>query len=299
MSKTLAGMYAALMTGFDDTGAFCPERQRSLTRYVMGQGLRGLYVGGSSGESGLLESAALLEQQAVVAEAAAGADHRLIAHVGMPSLADSIRLAQNAAELGYDALSALPPHAYPFTDEEVVGYYDGLCRATDLPLIVYDIPMRTGRPMGLDQLQRLFDLPNVIGIKFTSMDLFKLSLLRRQRPDRLYFFGCDEVFTAAAALGVDGGIGSTYNLLGRLYVALFDAVARQDLVQARELQTISQDFVEILGATGVVPGTKAALRLIGVECGPTRAPMATRVADADDLLRPFLDRPDVRGWLAL
>ena len=298
MTKPLAGMFAALMTGLDDQGEFDPERQKHLTRYVLDQGLRGLYVGGSSGESGLLESAALLEQQAVVAECSRNKGHTLIAHVGTPALADALRLARNAKSLGYDALSALPPHSYPFSDDEIYGYYQTLASATDLPLIVYEIPLRTNRPLPLELLVRLLDLPNVAGIKFTSADLFKLSMLRRRRPDSTYYFGFDEIFLGAAALGVDGGIGTTYNLLGKLYVALEQAVATRDLARAQELQNLSQEFVEILLETGVLPGMKAAFRAIGIDCGPTRAPMAVKVSDAEARLKAFLELPEVTPWLA-
>ncbi len=287
------------MTGLDGAGDFDPDRQAALTKRVLGQGLAGLYVGGSSGESGLLDAPALLAQQKVVADAARGSGATLIAHVGMPSLAESARLARNAAKLGYHALSALPPHSYPFSDAEILAYYRELAVATDLPLIVYEIPIRTGRPLPLDLLTDLLDLPNVAGIKFTSTDLFKLSMLRRRRPDRRYFFGFDEIFLGAAAFGVDGGIGTTYNIMGRLYVALDAAIRKGDLTRARELQDVSQLFVEILLQTGVLPGMKAAFRLTGLDIGPTRAPMGlAATADAEALLGPFLDLPEVRPWLA-
>ncbi|WP_281824496.1 dihydrodipicolinate synthase family protein [Jannaschia rubra] len=298
MTERLAGMYAALMTGLTDAGDFDPDRQRALTDYVLRQGLAGLYVGGSSGESGLLDADELAAQQEVVADLARASGARLIAHVGMPSLRDSIRLAKQAKKLGYHGLSALPPHSYPFSDSEIEGYYRDLAAATDLPLIVYEVPIRTGRPIGLDTLVRILDLPNVAGIKFTSTDLFKFSMLRRRRPDATYFFGFDEIYLAGAALGADGGIGTTYNLLGKLYVALDAAIAARDLTRAQELQDVSQIFVEALLDIGVLPGMKAAFRTIGIDCGPTRAPMALRVDDAEDRMRAVLARDDVKPWLA-
>ncbi|MER8373550.1 dihydrodipicolinate synthase family protein [Mesorhizobium sp. M1406] len=298
MTKELAGMYAALMTGLSDAGEFDPQRQRNITDYVLRQGLTGLYVGGSSGESGLLTVDELLAQQEVVFAGAASAGTRLIAHVGMPNLRDSIRLARRAQKLGYHALSALPPHSYPFSDEEIFGYYQALAAATDLPLIVYEIPLRTGRPLPLNLLVRLLDLRNVIGIKYTSTDLFKYSLLRKRQPQKLFYYGFDEIYAAAGMLGTDGGIGTTYNLLGRLYVAVDQAIRVGDLARAKVLQMVSQDFVEVLLETGVLPGMKAAFRVIGVDCGATRAPMALAVADAEDRMRAVLARPAVKEWLA-
>lgn len=298
MTKPLAGMYAALLTALTDDGDFSPERQRDLDAYVLRQGLTGLYVGGSSGESGLLESAALLEQQAVVAEDAKGSDSTLIAHVGLPSLTASIALARQARTLGYHALSALPPHSYPFSDAEILGYYKALAAATDLPLIVYEVPVRTGRPLPIELLVQLLDLPNVAGIKFTSTDLFKLTRLRLLRPDSVYYFGFDEVWLAGGILGADGGIGTTYSLIGRLYVALNEALREGDMARAQELQQVSAEFVVALLDVGVIPGMKAGLRAVGVDCGPTRLPMASPVDDADARMAKLLADPRFKTWLA-
>ncbi|MCB2129552.1 MAG: dihydrodipicolinate synthase family protein [Rhodobacteraceae bacterium] len=296
MNKKLPGMYAALMTGLGDDGAFSPERQSALNKYVLRQGLTGLYVGGSSGESGLLDTAELLEQQAVVAADAPGVP--LIAHVGAASLRDSVKLAKNAARLGYAGLSALPPHSYPFTDAEILGYYRELQAATDLPLIVYEVPIRTGRPIGLDTLVAIMDLPNVSGLKFTSTDMFKLSMLRRRSPAATLYFGFDEIYLSGAALGADGGIGTTYNLLGKLYVALDVAIRRGDLAEAMRLQEISALFVEGLLETGVLPGMKAAFRAIGIEVGPTRAPMVMRADDGDERMAKLVARPEIAQWIS-
>lgn len=209
MTQTKPGMFAALMTALSDQGEFSEDRQRDLTTYVLGQGLDGLYVGGSSGESGVLDCASLLAQQAVVRDVAQATNPYLIAHVGMPSLTESVALAKNAERLGYNALSALPPHAYPFSDEEILAYYRALSQATSLPMVVYEIPIRTGRPLPQPLLEDILDLPNVAGIKFTSTDLYKFSCLRRSRPGKTYYYGFDEIFSAAAALGADGGIGTT------------------------------------------------------------------------------------------
>ncbi|WP_282025728.1 dihydrodipicolinate synthase family protein [Limimaricola cinnabarinus] len=298
MAKRFSGMYAALMTGMDEAGEFSPDRQRNIDAYVLRQGLAGLYVGGSSGESGLLGTDELMAQQAVVAESARGHDARLIAHVGVPSLRDSVALARRAEALGYHALSALPPHAYPFSDEEVLAYYRELSAATALPLIVYEVPIRTGRPFGLDTLVELLEMPGVGGIKFTSTDLFKFSMLRRRCPESLFFFGFDEIYITGAALGADGGIGTTYNILGRLYAALDAAMRAGDLARAQELQDLSQRFVEALLEIGVLPGMKAAFRAIGVECGPTRAPLTPKIAEAEAHMKALLDRAEFKRWLA-
>lgn len=297
MGKPLGGMYGALMTAMDEDGAFSPDRQRALDACVLGQGLKGLYVAGSSGESGLMESAELADLLAVVAEDARGSGQVLIAHVGLPSLEASIRLARRAEALGYQALSALPPHSYPFSDAEILGYYTALSQATALPLIGYEIPARTGRALPMHLLLQVLDLPGVAGLKFSSPDLFKFGCLCRARPEKVFYFGSDEIWAGAAVLGADGGIGTTYNLLGRLYVALEGAVAASDVPRAAELQAISARFVEVLLEVGVMPGMKAGFAHLGIDVGPSRLPMALRGDAAAAKVAAFLDRPEVRPWL--
>ncbi len=296
--KRLAGMYAALITGFDDDGHFSANRQRNILDYVGRQGLTGLYIGGSSGESALMSTDELFEQQLVVSTARQPHYGNIIAHVGVPSTRDSVTLARQAEKLGFEALSALPPHAYPFSDAEIYEYYRELASATSLPFIVYEIPLRTHRPIPLDLIFRLADLPNVTGIKFTSSDLFKLSTIRKTRPDLTCFFGFDEMFLGAGALGCDGGIGTTYNVLGKLYVALRASLEAYNLEEARRLQAISQDYVDILMITGVLPGVKATLEILGHNVGPTRKPFQLIGEAAIDNIRSFLERSDVRELLS-
>lgn len=297
MNKPLSGMYAALLSGFSDDGSFSPQRQMAITGFVLAQGLSGIYIGGSSGESGLMSTDELLEQQQVIAGISAARKSRVIAHVGQPNLNDSIALAKQAQKLGFEALSALPPHSYPFSDEDILHYYTELAAATSLPMIVYEVPIRTGRPLPVDLLLKILDLPNVAGMKFTSTDLFKMTMLQRARPSKIFFFGFDEIFAAAAALGCDGGIGTTYNLMGRLYVGINNAIHASDLAKVQELQDISQRLVEELLVTGVIPGMKAALRTQGVDAGYARAPMIEKVNDSEARLSAFLTRPEINPWV--
>ena len=292
------GMYAALISGISDDGEFSPERQRNIDEYVLRQGLKGIYVGGSSGESGLFTVDELLDQQAVVAENAKNHDCTLIAHVGAPNLRDSVRLAQSAKDRGYHALSALPPHAYPFSDQEILSYYRVLSSATDLPLIVYEVPIRTGRPIPDTVLIELLELKNVMGVKFTSSDLFKMCRLQTACPDKAFYFGFDEIFLSAAALGVDGGIGTTYNVLGKLYARLFEATQSGDFELARRLQSKSQQFVTLLFETGVLPGVKVAMQAIGVDCGPTRAPFQLQSQSGADAIKKLMRSEDFTDWIS-
>lgn len=299
MAKPLGGMYVALLTGFADNEDLDETRQRNIVDHTLRQGLRGLYVGGSTGESGLMSTDELFEQQGIVKDATKGRGATLIAHVGQPSLRDSIRLARNAEKLGYDALSALPPHSYRFTPDEIFHYYKALATSTGLPLIVYEIPGRVGRESSIAELSAILDLPGVAGIKFSSSNMMILLQLRSRHPDSVIYFGSDETYMTGAAAGADGGIGSTYNVFGKLYVALDAAMAEGDLDRARDLQAISREYVEHLFKVGVMPGVKLSLRHLGVDCGACRAPFRILSEAGCAPLTEFLERADVQPWVSV
>jgi N-acetylneuraminate lyase len=273
--KPFSGIHAALLSGFADDGGFDERRQRNITAAVLRQRIDGIYVGGSSAESPLMTPTELARQQEVVAEVAAetGGGKTLIAHVGQPNTRDSIMLARHARDCGYHALSALPPASFAYSVETVADHYKAVAQAGALPLIVYEFPMRTGRATPFEQLEILLSVDGVIGMKFTSPDLFLLQRVQKRFPDKLFFFGIDEMFAAAAMLGVDGGIGTTYNLIGGLYSAIAAAIDAGDLATARRLQWLSQDLVDHLLKVGVMPGTKHLMQLAGIDCGPSRLPL--------------------------
>lgn len=297
MAKPLAGIHVALLSGFADDGRFDAGRQRALTRSALSQRVDGLYVGGSTGESASMTPDELAEQQEIVAKAAAGSEKTLIAHVGVPSLHETLRLARNAKALGYHGLSALPPHAFAFRQQDIHDYYRALAEATDLPLIVYEIPVRTGRVTPLSEMDQLLSLPNVVGLKFTTPDIYALSRIQVRQPHITYFYGVDEMFAAGAALGADGGIGSTYNIIGGLYSDIAAAVARADLAEMRRLQRLSQDLIQKVISVGVIPGVKHLLTLCGIDAGPARAPL--RCATGPELrdLETWFAEGHVAEWL--
>jgi N-acetylneuraminate lyase len=297
MAKPLAGIHVALLSGFADDGTFDAHRQTALTHSALAQRVSGLYVGGSTGESASMTPDELAEQQAVVAQAAAGSGKVLIAHVGVPSMMETLRLARNAKALGYHGLSALPPHAFGFSTDDIYEYYRALDAATDLPLIVYEIPVRTGRVTPLPDMDKLLSLPNVVGLKFTTPDIYALSRIQALRPEITYFYGVDEMFAAGTALGADGGIGSTYNVIGGLYTDIAAAVGRGDIAEMRRLQKLSQDLVQKLIPVGVIPGIKHLLNLSGVDAGTSRAPLRRGEGAALQALEAWFAEGHLNPWI--
>lgn len=269
--KNLGSIYAALLTPFDDDGNISRDRIGPLVDYIISQGVHGVYASGSTGESVLQSREEREIHLTALAEHARG-KCTLIAHVGSAATRDAVKLAELASDQGYDALSAVPPYYYRHSFEAIRDYYTAIASAGNLPLTIYNIPVLSGADLSTDKLLELLDIPNVEGIKFTAQDLFQFGQLRKKCPEKAFYFGTDEMFLGAAAMGSDGGIGSTYNLIGKHYVEIEKAVEAGDIATARVLQGQANDLIEILIRAGVVPGLKYAMGRIGVPVGQSREP---------------------------
>ncbi len=289
-SHMLSGFYAALLSGFSDDGAFDEGRQRALCDHVLRQDIDGLYVSGTTAEQALMQVAERVRQIALVGECAREHGARLIAHVGAPALRDAETLAHVARQAGFDAVSSLPPapeHAGGLP--AVVDYYKAIIQAAGLPLFVYLYPAPGRRAFDFDDAAALLSIPGVAGIKFTSGDLYLFSRLRRAFPDSTLFYGFDEIFACGVLLGADGGIGSTYNMVGGLYRRIYDRVQAGDIAEARRLQALSAEFVTLLLAANLLPAIKHLLARRGVDCGPCRNPLALAESDRVKALEAFVD----------
>ena len=264
MSVTLKGVMPALLTPFNDQQQLDTQSLRQLVRFNIAQGMDGLYVGGSTGEAFVQSIAERQEVLEIVAEEAKG-KITLIAHVGTVSTHESQQLAQAASRFGYDAVSAVTPFYYPFSFEEHCDHYRGIIdSAQGLPMVVYNIPALSGVKLSLDQINTLVTLPGVGALKQTSGDLFQMEQIRRAHPDLVLYNGYDEIFASGLLAGADGGIGSTYNIMGWRYQGIVKALKEGDIATAQALQTKCNEVIDLLIKVGVFRGLKTVLHYMGV-----------------------------------
>ncbi len=281
-------IFAAMLTPFGEDGSFNEHGVAPLVDYILSTGVHGLYASGSTGESILQSREERAHLLTVLAEYARG-KCTLIAHVGAASTGDATALAETAKASGYDAVSAVPPYYYKHNFDDINTYYLAIADAAELPVIIYNIPALTGTDLSTPKLLELMRDPRIVGAKFTATDLFQFQELRASAPSKKFYFGTDEMFLGAAAMGTDGGIGSTYNLIGDVYVGIETAVQAGDVDKARQLQGKANALIAILLQTGVMPGLKHALNRMGIPVGPCRAPFSAPEKGALDLLNKWLD----------
>ncbi|MGL4570635.1 MAG: N-acetylneuraminate lyase [Clostridium sp.] len=269
----MKGIYSALLVSFDKEGNINEKGLREIVRHNIDNcKIDGLYVGGSTGENFMLSTDEKKKIFDIVVDEVNG-KVKLIAQVGSVNLKEAVELAKYATELGYDAISAVTPFYYKFDFGEIKHYYETIINSVDNKLIIYSIPFLTGVNMSIEQFAELFKNEKIIGVKFTAADFYLLERMRKTFKDKLIFAGFDEMLLPAAVLGIDGAIGSTFNVNGIRARRIFEAAQKGDIKTALEVQHITNDLISDILSNGLYQTIKLMLEEQGVEAGYCRQPM--------------------------
>ena len=220
--KKYQGVFPAFYACYEDDGSVSPARTRALAKYLLEKGVKGLYVGGSSGEciyQSVAERKVILEN--VMAEV--GGKMTIIAHVACNNTADSQELARHAESLGVDAIASIPPIYFHLPPYGIADYWNDISAAApNTDFIIYNIPQLAGVSLTIPLLQEMKKNPRVIGVKNSSMPVQDIELWKEVGgTDFIVMNGPDEQFVSGLAMGATGGIGGTYAVMPELYMKIF------------------------------------------------------------------------------
>ncbi len=287
--KELKGILPATVTPNKPDGSFDPIAMRKIVRHQLDAGSDGVYICGGTGE-GLLMSREDREQALETVLEEANGQAVVIAHVGAFQTAETVALARHAGGAGADAIAALPPAYFYLPDDQgMVDYYTTVAEASDLPLLIYNIPQRTRITMTEGLFTRLLEIPNVVGMKDSSGDIFSLGNLMAKTGDPVIFEGEDSTVLWALLAGAKGGIGSTYNVMPHLYVELWRAFQAGQIDVAAATQLRINEIIAILIKGGVIPAVMQTMAWIGLDCGRPRSPNRPLSEEESTDLRAALD----------
>jgi len=284
MTNQFSGIFPALITPYGRDGKINETALSQLVKMNLEKGVSGFFVGGSSGEAFLLtleERKYILE---IVAQEAKGRA-AIIAHIGCISTEQAMELARHAADVGADAISSVPPFYYKFTMDELQSYYLDIVSEVSLPMIVYHVPALTDVALSNENLERLLADPRIVGVKYTSFDLFQMQRMAAKHPDKFVLNGYDEVFLGALAMGAKGAIGSTINVMADKFVRIQRLFNEGKLEEAYAVQEEANKVIEVLIKIGVFQGVKAILEMMGISCGNCRKPFRNLKDEEKDILR--------------
>jgi N-acetylneuraminate lyase len=274
MRRPLEGILPAIHTAFDAREEIDFGVQRELIRRLIAQGVHGFFVCGTSAEFPFL-SIEEREKIADVIAAESGGRAAMVVQVGGTRPRDAVRLAQHAERLGASAVSAVPPYYYSYRADSIVDYLREIASSTALPFFYYHIPERTGVAMDERFVERLLQVPNLAGLKYSHGDLvFQERLQQLAGPKLRIFCGFDELLLPSLLAGACGAIGSTYNFLAPVFVPLWKAFHEGKIADAQALQRRANKIITVLARYPGIAGSKEALRLLGVDVGLPRAPQS-------------------------
>jgi N-acetylneuraminate lyase len=302
LSSPLHELVAATHSPFHADGSLAPGVVPLHAAFLTANGIRTVFITGSTGESHSLTCAERLALYDAWAAAAPSHGLRVIAHVGSNCIEDAKTLARRAEKLGFAAISALAPSYYkPGSIAALIDCCAAIAAAAPAtPFYYYDIPALTGVSLPMEKFlaEAPGRIPTLAGIKFTNPDLvsYRRSLEAAGNLDLPW--GVDESLLAALATGAKGGVGSTYNWAPQLYLDLIAAHARGDLAEARRLQSIAIAMIDAIGATGFLGTAKALMSRLGVPVGPARLPLGNPSTTEVDALLQRLESAGMMQWIA-
>ncbi|NEA16685.1 4-hydroxy-tetrahydrodipicolinate synthase [Streptomyces halstedii] len=258
----------AMITPFTPAGDLDLEAARGHARRLVADGCDGLVLSGTTGESPTTTDAEKTALLRAVREAV-GEGVPLVAGVGSADTRHTVRLAQDAEAAGADGLLVVTPYYSRPPQAAVEAHVLRVAEATGVPLMLYDIPGRTGTRIEPDTLLRLAEHPRVVAVKDCSYDLFAATKVMA-RTRLAYYSGCEELNLPLYALGGAGYVSTVANVAPRAMRAALDAFDAGDTMEAARLNGLTNPLVEAVMGAGL-PGTVTVKALLDI--GPVREPL--------------------------
>lgn len=271
--RPLRGVVTPLITPLRDRDTLDYEGLERLIEHVLAGGVHGLFLLGTTGEAAAVSSTLRREFIQRVLQSVRGRVPILVG-VSDTSVVESLRLAQDAAEFGADAIVVTTPFYLPLEQTELTRYIGLLDRESPLPVVLYNMPRVTTQWFTADVVRQAMQLDNVIGIKDSSGDMNYFAELRSlisERPDWSLLAGSELLLADVVKLGGHGCVGGGSNLWPLLLVDIYHSALRQDQDRLDVLQSTLQELGKLYQfgsyAMGAIRGIKCALDIMGICSG--------------------------------
>ncbi|HUC93277.1 MAG TPA: 4-hydroxy-tetrahydrodipicolinate synthase [Paenibacillus sp.] len=292
------GIIPAMVTPFNEQEELNEPALRSMTRRLVNAGVHGLFCLGTNGEFFNLS----FEEKARIADILveeAGGRIPVYAGAGCSSTRETVALARRLEQSGVDALSVITPYFLSFTQQELIRHFETVAAAVSIPVILYNIPSRTGNALSPKTVGQLAQIPNIIGIKDSSGSFDNILQYIDQTPESFSVMaGTDSLILPSLMAGGKGAIAATANVFPEAVASIYEHWKAGRFEQAEEAQRVLRDLRSAF-SLGTLPSVlKAVLNYIGVEAGPSRLPVAPLTPAADEEVRRMVEKYRQRGLLA-
>lgn len=289
MRKPLfTGACTALVTPFLDGKVNYPMMEQLLRRQIEA-GITAVVVAGTTGESPTLSDDEKIELFHRCKEYA-GSACKIIAGTGTNSTEHAVSLSIAAEEAGVDALLVVSPYYNKSTPDGLFSHYLSIAHSVSLPVILYNVPSRTGVDIPVSVYQRLSRVPNIVGVKEASSDITKIARIRLNcEPDFAIWSGNDDQIVPVMSLGGSGVISVLSNIYPQETEAMCQAALKGDFQTASMLQLRFLPLIDLLFCEVNPIPVKEAMKYIGYDCGNCRLPLSRLTKEHQKQLEQYFN----------
>jgi len=282
-----SGVCTAMVTPFLNGSVNYPMLQQLLRRQI-DSGIRAVVLCGTTGEAPTLSDE---EKLTIFSEGKAYVKDKclIIAGTGSNNTAHAVALSRAAQAAGADALLIVSPYYNKATGEGLLAHYQTIAEAVTIPVIIYNVPSRTGVDIPVSVYRELAKIPNITGVKEASADIRKIIQIRAQCPENFHIWsGNDDMTVPIMAVGGVGVISVASNIVPLSMKAMTDAAQSGDYLMASHLQSDLLELTDTLFCEVNPIPVKTAMKIIGYDCGKCRLPLTRPSPECEDKLRNLL-----------
>ncbi|MDW7730862.1 MAG: 4-hydroxy-tetrahydrodipicolinate synthase [Methanolobus sp.] len=281
------GVLPALVTPFSKDNTIDSESLRNIVSFVEDGGVSGIVACGTTGESATLSMA---EHKELIDISMDCASVPVIAGTGSNNTVEAVELTKHAADVGADAALVISPYYNKSNRAGLMAHFKAIAEAADIPIILYNVPSRTGQDVSAEVIAELARVGNIVAVKEASGSVEKISRILELTADEDFevLSGEDGLALPIVTLGGSGVISVVANVVPEMMVKLVDAASKGDLNTAREMHFKMAPLIRALfSETNPIP-VKRAVELMGLARGDLRLPLAPLSAENDKVLQDAL-----------
>jgi 4-hydroxy-tetrahydrodipicolinate synthase len=289
MAGRFGSVVTAMVTPFRGDHAVDLDRAQELASWLVDNGSDAIVIAGSTGESPTLSYKEKSEMFRAVGEAIRGRG-KLICGTGTYSTAESLELTQAAEDAGADGLLVVTPYYNKPPQRGLVAHFERIADATELPMILYNIPGRTATRIEHETLLRLAERRNIVAVKDSTGDFQSITKLVAESPEGFEVYSGDDWATFGyLCLGAVGVVSVASHLVGPQIRQMIELIETGDVPAARKIHESLSPLYNALFVTSNPIPLKAALEMVGRPCGDPRLPLVPATAEEKDRVRKALE----------
>ncbi len=279
------GIVTPVLTALDENEKFNPQAYKAFIDYLIKAGVHGIFPLGTNGEFYAFNQEEKLEILKVAIEAVNGRVP-VYAGTGCITTKETIEFSKKAADLGVDVLSVISPYFVAVTQDDIYRHFSAVAKSVELPILMYNIPARTGNNIDYKTLKKLAEYENIVGIKDSSGNFDNsLKYIENTDPRLSVMAGSDSLILWTLLAGGTGAISGCSNVFPELMVSIYEYWKQGDFDKANEAQKKIRDFRNVMQMGNPNSVVKRAALLRGHNVGPAREPSNCANAVIDQALQ--------------